>query len=300
MKKNFLSIVFVISIIYFISISFSCVSLDGIAKTLIGIQTKNAEERIVDAVLTSVEDIAEASNFTPEETYQLGRAVAASAIGNNDLYQNDELSKYLNSICQSIVINSNGTDPFKGYFVGVIDSEIVNAFATPGGHILITRGMLKNTNSEDELAAVIAHEISHIQLNHSMKAISKNAWSKGLTNIAVSPFADELLSNAFSSITTTLLDSGYSKTTEYEADENAIILMQNTGYNPNAMFRMLESLDKNSKSNYSLGFGKTHPEPKERIRKANKTIKQVKTIEENYNYNEESRISRFEIAKEYF
>ena len=277
----------------FLSISFSCVTLEKILFA----DKNEIVQNIVHSTLESGKNVAEAYNFTPEETYNLGRAVAASAIGNNNLYTNEELYKYLNSICQTIVINSDGVNPYKGYYIGVIDSNVINAFATPGGHILITKGMLNSVKSEDELAAVIAHEISHIQLEHNMKAIRSNAWTTGISNIIASPFENEFLSNAFSSMTTTLLDSGYSQNTEFEADENAIKLMNKTGYNPNAMLAMLENLQKNTSSNYSLGFGKTHPSPQQRINEANKVLRKIKQMD---NYNEESRVSRFEQAKQYF
>ena len=74
-------------------------------------------------------------------------------------------------------------------------------------------------------------------------------------------------------------------------------IMNKTGYNPNAMLAMLENLQKNTSSNYSLGFGKTHPSPQQRINEANKVLRKIKQMD---NYNEESRISRFEQAKQYF
>ena len=112
--------------------------------------------------------------YTPQEKYEIGRTVGANILGTYSLYYNEELYSYLNLVCNSIIINSDGINPYKGYSVGVLDSKQINAFATPGGHILITRGMLKSVNSEDELAAVISHELSHIQLEHSIKAIKKN------------------------------------------------------------------------------------------------------------------------------
>ena len=120
----------------FLSISFSCVTLEKILFA----DKNEIVQNVVHSTLESGKNVAEAYNFTPEETYNLGRAVAASAIGNNNLYTNEELYKYLNSICQTIVINSDGVNPYKGYHIGVIDSNVINAFATPGGHILITKG----------------------------------------------------------------------------------------------------------------------------------------------------------------
>ena len=117
----------------------------------------------------------------------------------------------------------------------------INAFATPGGHILISRGMLKSVNSEDELAAVISHEISHIQLEHSIKAIKKNERTQitGLITTGVLAILVGTQENAkkedvksvidtglqLTDFTTNLVNTGYSKNTEFKADKNALMSM---------------------------------------------------------------------------
>ena len=255
--------------------------------------------------------------YTPQEKYKIGRNVGANILGTYNLYYNETLYTYLNSICNTIIINSDKVNPYKGYSIGVLDTSVINAFATPGGHILISRGMLKSANSEDELAAIIAHEISHIQLEHSIKAIKKNTRTQKIGKFATETYAfiklikgektkedikNIMESGAFlTNISTELVNTGYSKKSEYMADEMAIHLLEKTGYNPNSMKTMLENLKNNKSKNYSLGFGKTHPSPKKRIKNANKIIKQInRKIGKNYNYNEESRESRFKDVIKYF
>lgn len=249
--------------------------------------------------------------YTPQEKYEIGRTVGANILGTYSLYYNEELYSYLNLVCNSIIINSDGINPYKGYSVGVLDSKQINAFATPGGHILITRGMLKSVNSEDELAAVISHELSHIQLEHSIKAIKKNERTQtaGLITTGVLAILVGTQENAkqedidslidmgvnLTNFTTNLVNTGYSKNTEFKADKNAVLLMQNTGYNPNAMKSMLQTLKNNKSKNYKLGFGKTHPSPNQRLRKIKKVLPK-----ENFDYNEEARLERFKKAKQYF
>lgn len=254
--------------------------------------------------------------YTPQEKYKIGRNVGANILGTYNLYYNETLYTYLNSICNTIIINSDKVNPYKGYSIGVLDTNIINAFATPGGHILISRGMLRTAKSEDELAAIIAHEISHIQLEHSIKAIKKNTRVQNVGIIATVALAiiseqqgksnediNDIMERGalVTSFSTELLNTGYSKKSEYMADEMAIHLLEKTGYNPNSMKTMLENLKNNKSKNYSLGFGKTHPSPKKRIKNANKTIKQInRKIGKNYNYNEEARLERFKKAKQYF
>ena len=255
-------------------------------------------------------------DYTSQDKYEIGQEVAANILGTYKIYYNENLYTYLNSICNTIVINTDKVNPYKGYSIGVLDTNVINAFATPGGHILISRGMLKSANSEDELAAIIAHEISHIQLEHSIKAIKKNTRTQNAGIIATTALAiiaqqqgsskedikDIMESGALlTSFSTELINTGYSKNSEYKADEMAINLLQKTGYNPNSMITMLENLKNNKSKNYSLGFGKTHPQPKQRIKKANKVIKKInKEIKEQNEYNEEYRVNRFKNIKQYY
>ena len=190
-------------------------------------------------------------DYTPQNKYEIGTEVAANILGTYDLYYNEKLYTYLNSICSAISIHADNVNPYKGYSIGVLDTNIINAFATPGGHILISRGMLKSAKTEDELAAIIAHEISHIQLEHSIKAIKKNTRTQTLGTIATTAFVifsnrkgektDEEINNIMqngtflTNFSTELVNTGYSKKSEYMADEMAIHLMNKTGYNPNSM-----------------------------------------------------------------
>lgn len=255
-------------------------------------------------------------DYTSQDKYEIGQEVAANILGTYKIYHNENLYTYLNSICNTIVINTDKVNPYKGYSIGVLDTNVINAFATPGGHILISRGMLKSANSEDELAAIIAHEISHIQLEHSIKAIKKNTRTQNAGIIATTALAiiaqqqgsskedikDIMESGALlTSFSTELINTGYSKNSEYNADKMAINLLQKTGYNPNSMITMLENLKNNKSKNYLLGFGKTHPKPKQRIKKANKVIKKInKEIKEQNEYNEEYRVNRFKNIKQYY
>src|SRR5215469_12178386 len=70
--------------------------------------------------------------------------------------------------------------PFNGFYVMILDTMQFNAFASPGGHIFLTRGLVEATTSEDMLAALIAHEMAHIQLKHGLNLIS----SMDITNQA--------------------------------------------------------------------------------------------------------------------
>ena len=212
--------------------------------------------------------------MTPEDEYYLGRAVAAEIIKTYKLYTADPaLTDYLNKICQAIIVNSPKPTLFAGYEVEILDTDEICAFATPGGHIFISRGLIACASSEDALAAVIAHEAAHIQLRHvaailqqdktlqQLNAVAERAASIASRNLT----ADEsftLFNESYKKTVNTLLRDGYSSIQEFEADRMAKDLLTAAGYNPAALLDILQSIDKKpAAGNMSM----THPSPAVRI-----------------------------------
>ena len=99
---------------------------------------KSGEEAIADAVVTGIDGIRKAAedNITPEEAYYIGRTVAAIITKNYKIYDSPDATRYLNKICSAITINSAMPYLYKGYYVAILDTDEINALATPGGHIL--------------------------------------------------------------------------------------------------------------------------------------------------------------------
>jgi len=224
--------------------------------------------------------------ITPEQEYYIGRAVAANILNIYNIYEsNTELTAYLNKICAAITINSPRPDIYNGYHVAILDSEEKNAFATPGGHIFITKGLISDTESEEALAGVIAHEVAHIQLQHSIKAIQTDRLTKALIITAVTGIGaatgmdfDEI-TNVFTDtvkdILTTVVNKGYSKQQEFEADKEALNLLDSAGYNKSGLISMLNKLQEDKNNGSSGGLFSTHPTPQERINMAPATINSV-------------------------
>jgi predicted Zn-dependent protease len=239
---------------------------------------------IIDA--ETVESISRAAEeITPEQEYYIGRAVGANLLSRYRIWQNPEMTKYLNAICTTIVINSPRPEIYNGYHVAILDSMEINAFATSGGHIFVTRGLIACADSEDSLASVIAHEIGHIQLQHSIRAIKNSritsavmqttgSLARNLGNDDIKELAD-IMDESVNEIVSTLIEKGYSQDQEFDADTAAMALLASAGYDPGALITMLRQLERNQ-GNQSGGLIKTHPSPARRIEKAGETASKFK------------------------
>ncbi len=227
-------------------------------------------------------------DFTPENEYYLGRAVGATILQRYPVYENENAARYVRLIGQACAQASDMPVTFRGYSFLLLDSDEVNAFAAPGGFIFVTRGMLRLCQNEDDLAAVLAHEVAHVQLKHGVNAISSGRKLESLrilASVGVSQFGSaelvntldqlnqltELFGASVGDIVNSLVLKGYSREQEYEADRVAITIMERLGYDPAALTRVLERMDSKVHRG-GPGFGSTHPPPADRIRAASKRI----------------------------
>jgi predicted Zn-dependent protease len=243
---------------------------------------KSASAADVRGALSEMDRLFETPDepLSPEDEYYLGRTVAAQILRTYGAYTEDPgMVRYLNLICLALVINSpNPGAPnfgaFNGCHVGMLDSPVINAFATPGGHIFLTRGLVECADSEDALAAVVAHELAHIQLRHAAAIIDDQrlvqdlSLSAGRAASAASGNArarkQALFNRHISDMVYTLFKNGFSQAQEFEADLRAVTLLRNAGYDPAALGRMLAILEKIQPLRPG-GFNTTHPLPADRL-----------------------------------
>jgi predicted Zn-dependent protease len=210
--------------------------------------------------------------FTLQDSYYLGRSVAAHILGKYSLYtEKPEITKYLNLICMALAINSSSPNWYNGYYVIILDDPALTACSTPGGHIFISRGLIELTSSEDMLAAIIAHELAHIQLMHGTADIMYNRLIQQLAqdrNRISQSFAvdtqQQLFSNAVNEIVQNLFSKGYSQLQEFEADSKAISLLISAGYNPQSLMELLRILER-LQGNQPVSLANSHPLSFQRI-----------------------------------
>lgn len=162
--------------------------------------------------------------------------------------------------------------PF-AYKFFIVDDPDINAFALPGGYVYINKGLLNYTQSDDELAGVIGHEVMHAAHSHGAKL--QREQSKLNTQMAVAALG-AILAKVPMQDTGNLLTgfqllaiqkvNGYGQTAERDADQGGILLAQKAGYNPVGMLTFMERLarDQRSRPDVELGIFRTHPPEKVR------------------------------------
>lgn len=197
----------------------------------------------------------------------VGREMAAKLIGTFNLYQKEKAGKYVSLVGHSLV-QSIGRPEITFHFA-MLDTDESNAFATPGGYIFVTKGLLKMISNENELAAVLAHEIAHVNEKHMYKEIMpKKTVSAGetLSRVLSRGRADigASLSQIVSAGMKKILEDGLEADKEYEADSASAMYLSLVGYNSEAMVSVIEKIDKEKKS---FTHSKTHPAAQSRIAK---------------------------------
>ncbi len=188
-----------------------------------------------------------AHKINEEEEYHIGRAVAANILGQYPLWKNGKLTGYINLVGRALVFKSLRPEIYGGYHFAVLDTPEANAFSAPGGIIFLTRGIVAMATDEDELAAVLAHEIQHIVAKDPLKAIQSQRMKAlgtftageavGSASGALGIFQDSVMD-----ISGTLLQKGYSRSQEKDADLGALKLLADCGYDPKALLDMLEKI----------------------------------------------------------
>jgi len=177
--------------------------------------------------------------MSESQEVQTGRQEDAKVRKEYGVYDNNALQQYVNEVGQRLAKASHR--PQLQYSFVVVDSPEINAFALPGGYIYITRGILAYLNSEAELAGVLAHEIGHVTARHSVQQVSA-ATAAGVGATLLQVFVPELRNQAGDSVINLLgnvLLSGYGREHELEADRLGAQYLARTGYDPQAMIKVI-------------------------------------------------------------
>ena len=209
----------------------------------------------------------ELSFVSEEQEIQMGQQADPAATAQfGGLYPDDELQAYVSGLGMAVAQVSER--PNLPWSFKLVDHELINAFALPGGYIYITRGILSNMNSEAELVGVLAHEVGHVTARHAAQRITQQQLGM-ITLIGGALISETVRSNpeAFMQALQ-LLSLQYSRADEAQSDELGYRYMLRTMHDPHGLsdvMRMLQSTSPSAEEMGVPGWMLSHPEPGDRV-----------------------------------
>jgi predicted Zn-dependent protease len=212
--------------------------------------------------------------MTDAEEAQLGAEVSTRIRARYGVVQNQAVHRYVTLVGTALAQASS--KPALAWKFIVLDTDAVNAFASPGGFVHITKGALANLKDESELAGVIAHEIIHITDKHTIRAIQKGKLVQMGADETVA--GNSKLMSALADKAYEVIEQGFGRGEELESDEKGIVLANTVGYAPqgmNGFLAMLVERNKNAQPAKN-GLFASHPETKERMDKMTRQIASAK------------------------
>jgi beta-barrel assembly-enhancing protease len=212
-----------------------------------------------------------ASGMKDADEIRLGREVAANLAARYDLIEDQARLKYINLVGQALVHQSNRSKlPFH---FGILKAPEYNAFAAPGGYVFITEGLLSQLRDEAELAGVLAHEISHITERHVVKAIRDANLLGAGKDLAAAAGHDAEDYASLTDFSVHLLEKGFSRKDELQADRLGTELAAKTGYDPRGLRDSVARLAEHQEKDPILArFKRTHPPTQDRLDAINKVL----------------------------
>lgn len=167
-------------------------------------------------------------------------------------------------VAQSVAAKSGY--PFR--FHTLADPRTVNAFALPGGQVFITMALLSRLETEGQLAGVLGHEVGHVLARHSAEHIAKDQLTQGLTG-AFAMGSNSASAAQIAQVVGQMQMLKYGRDDELEADGLGLRLMSEAGYDPRAMVRVMQILERASGGSRAPEFQSSHPSPPHRIEEIN-------------------------------
>lgn len=214
--------------------------------------------------LTQSQNVA---NLSDPEEIDIGRSVAASTLGAYPLIRDEALQRNLNRIGAWVALQSSR--PELPWRFAAVDASAVNAFAAPGGIIMVTRGMLNSISNEAELACVLGHEISHVSRRHHLSVLRKSLLAEaGASALSVSSKSGGggMLKQQLLSEGRELFTHALDRSAEREADEDGVLLAAKAGYDPGSCLTFMQRLASGKQEGGALDeLYKTHPPAQERV-----------------------------------
>lgn len=192
-----------------------------------------------------------------------------------DFQDSSAAEQILTKLTKNITNSEFKDAEFKLHYV---DDKIINAYYIGDGNIMIFAGLLKELNNNNQLAGIIAHEMGHA-VNKHLSEDMKHNLGLSLLNILFNHFTENQYQQ-MTNITQNLIENGFSRDQEKEADLYAVDLMMRSGYNPDGLIELMQIFKRNSNNSKLLEFTQTHPIPESRIEYLEDYIKDKQSKQE--------------------
>lgn len=212
----------------------------------------------------------------PEEI-QIGAQLASIILGAKPLDQDQAVQHYVNRLGRWLAMHSERPNlPWK---FGVTNDSDFNAFSTPGGYVLISRGLFDSMRNEAELAGVLSHEIAHVTAKHHLKALQKGKSMAVLSEVGGSVASSQVGGGLAGEAVAKLIEGGkemfikgLDKNDEYEADRMAVVIAARSGYSPYGLVGVLQTLSAAPADDAHSLLLSTHPTPTSRIERLDQVM----------------------------
>ena len=205
----------------------------------------------------------------PAEEIKIGGDLAGMILGAAPLVDNEAEQHYVNRVGMWLALHTDRAD--LPWHFGIVDTGDINAFSTPGGNVLITRGLFERLRNESELAGVLAHEIAHVLQKHHLHALQNELRTSAMAEAGSSVMASQagglagIAAEQVIKAGKTLYTKGLDKGDEYEADRMGVVIAARSGYSPYGLVGVLQTLSAEQGSKGLALMMKTHPNPTDRM-----------------------------------
>lgn len=225
---------------------------------------------------SALKELGGSAQEVPEaDEIALGRELAGRTMGAAPLVNDPALQRYVNRVGRLIAAQS--TRPDLPWRFGVLDTPSVNAFAAPGGVILVTRGLYAILENEAQLAAVLGHEVAHVMKRHHIEVVQSQRRTRGLAGLGQTALQasgrdrlgifDQVLGKGAELLTYKL-----DRNAEYDADEVGLHLAAKAGYSISGMIDVLQKLRARAGDPSMSLLTETHPHPQDRLQAIGRVI----------------------------
>ncbi|MEM8610510.1 MAG: M48 family metallopeptidase [Cyanobacteria bacterium P01_H01_bin.105] len=214
-----------------------------------------ASAGLLDIILPTIQ-VFQITNMSDRQEVNLGGQVNQQLLSRSfRLHRDAALTSYVDEIGQSLIPHSDRSDI--PYVFQVVEDDSINAFATMGGYVYITTGLLAAADNEAEVAGVLGHEVGHIAEKHALDQMRDVAIAQGIAG-AFGLSRNQMVAIAVD-VALTLPNS---RKDELVADDHGFVTMGEAGYDQTGMATLMQKLDS---GNSPPAIFSTHPNPKDRV-----------------------------------